>query len=66
MERNMGGADRAIRLIAGIAVVGAGVYFGSWWGLLGLVLIGTAIFAVCPGYMPLGISTCGKGKEKQA
>lgn len=65
MAKNMGGADRIIR-----AVVGAGlIYYAmsnlpgadSWMvpaGLVGFILILTAIFARCPAYMPFGISTC--------
>jgi hypothetical protein len=65
MQANMGTADRVVRLIAGVAVIGAGIYFGSWWGAIGLVLIATALMKFCPAYMPFGIRTCG-GKEKDA
>jgi len=58
MKQNVGGADRIIRIIAGLAVIGAGVYFGSWWGALGLVLVGTAAIGWCPPYALLGINTC--------
>ena len=65
MAKNMGGTDRIIR-----AVVGAGlIYYAmsnlpgadSWMvpaGVVGFILILTAIFARCPAYMPFGISTC--------
>jgi hypothetical protein len=59
MEANMGTADRVVRLVAGIAVIGAGVYFGSWWGAIGLVLIATSAMRWCPAYLPFGISTRG-------
>lgn len=65
MQANMGTADRVIRLVAGLVVVGAGIYFGSWWGAVGLVLIATALMRWCPAYLPFGISTRG-GKEKGA
>ncbi len=58
MKNNVGGIDRGIRLVAGLAVVGAGVYFQSWWGAIGLVLIATALMKWCPPYALLGINTC--------
>ena len=60
MKENIGDADKALRLIAGIAALGAGFYFQSWWGALGLVLLGTAAIGWCPPYALLGINTCSK------
>ncbi len=61
-EKNVGGADRVIRLVLGIIIIAAGIYFKSWWGLVGLIPLGTAVFSRCGLYYPLGISTC-KMKE---
>ena len=61
MKLNMGGADRVIRGVVGIAVIGVGFYFKSWWGAIGLIPLGTAIIGWCPAYVPFGISTCRKG-----
>ncbi len=66
MEHNVGTADRAVRIIAGLAVIGAGVYYQSWWGAIGLVLLVTGIMRVCPAYMPLKMSTCGRKPEEKA
>jgi hypothetical protein len=57
MKCNVGGADRAVRIVAGIAILGAGYYFKSWWGAVGVVPILTGSLRWCPAYMPLGIST---------
>ena len=54
----MGKADRIIRGIAGIGIIGAGVYFQNWWGAIGVVPLGTAIIGLCPAYLPFGISSC--------
>lgn len=59
MKTNVGGIDRIIRLIAGVAIAGAGVYFESLWGLVALIPLGTAAIKVCPLYIPLGLSTKG-------
>jgi len=53
----MGNTDRIIRGILGVGIVGAGVYFSSWFGLIGIIPIGTAIFKFCPLYVPFKIST---------
>ena len=57
MKNNLGYLDTAVRLLAGIDVLGAGFYFQSWWGALGLVLLGTAAIGWCPPYALLGINT---------
>lgn len=67
MTKNMGGADRTIRIL--VAVVLAVLYFtGHLTGTLGIVLLVLAIVFVltsfiswCPAYLPFGISTRGKG-----
>jgi len=66
MEHNVGSADRAVRIIAGLAIIGAGFYYQSWWGALGLVLVVTGIMRFCPGYMPFKMSTCGRNPEGKA
>jgi len=66
MKANIGSVDRAIRIVVGLALLGAGYYFKSWWGLVGLGPILTAIFRFCPAYVPLGMSTCKTGTEPPA
>jgi hypothetical protein len=70
MERNMGSADRIIRLI--IAALVVVLYFtGILKGTLGVVLLalaaimaGTSIIRFCPLYALFGISTCQTKKVK--
>jgi hypothetical protein len=65
MKKNVGTVDQIVRFIIGAVIIAAGYYYGSWWGLLGLLVIATATFSFCPAYVPFGISTCkGKGKKK--
>lgn len=64
MKKNMGSADRIIRLI--VAVIIAVLYFtGKISGTLGIVLgviavafVLTSAIGWCPLYVPLGIRTC--------
>ena len=66
MKKNMGSADRIIRLV--LAGLMAGLYLGHViTGTLGLILLAlTAIFVLtslvsfCPIYLPFGINTCKK------
>jgi hypothetical protein len=63
MTRNVGGVDRMLRLVAGLVLLALGA-FGplGWWGLVGLVPLGTALVGFCPLYPLLGLSTCPAGK----
>jgi Protein of unknown function (DUF2892) len=63
MKTNIGGVDRAVRIVVGLALLSLLVLLeGSarWWGLIGIVLIGTGIIGWCPAYLPFGINTCKK------
>lgn len=60
MKINVGIIDRWLRIILGLIISIAGVYFDSWWGLIGLVPLATGIFQFCPLYFPLNISTFKK------
>jgi hypothetical protein len=58
MQKNVGGADKTIRIVLGLAIIAAGVYFQSWWGAIGIVPLTTALLGWCPPYSLLGINTC--------
>jgi len=60
MKCNIGRTDKIIRLLVGLGIVAAGLVTGSWWGLIGLIPLATAIFGRCGLYYPLGISTIEK------
>jgi hypothetical protein len=60
MKCNVGGVDRVVRIILGLAVIGLGVFYQSWWGAIGLIPLATAALGWCPLYVPMGISSCPK------
>jgi len=60
MKKNIGITDRWIRVVLGIVALAAGIYFKSWWGAIGLILLATALIRTCPLYLPFGISTQAK------
>lgn len=59
MQRNVGGVDKVIRIVAGLAIIGAGLYYKSWWGAIGVLPLATGLLGWCPPYCLLGINTCG-------
>lgn len=63
MKKNMGKADKTIRMILGIVIIALGIYFKSWWGVIGLVPLLTSFVSFCPLYAPFGISSITKSKE---
>jgi hypothetical protein len=58
VKTNVGPADRFIRVLAGVGIIAAGIYLGSWWGALGAVPLLTGLIGWCPPYALFGISTC--------
>ena len=63
MERNVGGADRAIRIVVGLGLLSLLFLLPGgmrWLGLIGLVPLLTAALGFCPLYLPFGIRTCAK------
>ena len=63
MKCNVGGADRMIRIIAGVVIILLGFYFQSWWGAVGVIPILTGTLRWCPAYIPFGFSTCEADKK---
>jgi hypothetical protein len=67
MKPNVGGIDRTVRIVAGVAILS--LFFilegnARWWGLVGLVPIFTGLTRWCPAYLPFGISTCPAEDKK--
>ncbi|VVB88067.1 Uncharacterised protein [uncultured archaeon] len=68
MEKNCGTIDRVVRIVVGIVllyVAATGMVQGIVMyiaGLLGLIMLATAILAYCPLYVPLKINTAAKPK----
>ncbi|MFV0382939.1 DUF2892 domain-containing protein [Paracoccus sp. (in: a-proteobacteria)] len=62
MTRNVGGIDRILRIVVGLALL-VGFLLDStasyrWLYLLGIVPLLTGLFQTCPAYSILGVSTC--------
>ena len=60
MKTNVGGIDRIVRGVAGIALIAWALGGGPVWAWIGVVPLATAALGWCPLYAPFGISTCAK------
>ncbi|HWS73577.1 MAG TPA: DUF2892 domain-containing protein [Quisquiliibacterium sp.] len=65
MKVNVGGMDRVLRIVVGLALILMAVtgVIGNW-GWIGLVPLATGIFRVCPAYGLLGMNTCPMQDKK--
>ncbi|REG87062.1 YgaP family membrane protein [Algoriphagus antarcticus] len=69
MKKNMGSADKIIRLLLAVGV--AVLYFTGTisgtlaivLGVLAVVFVATSFMSFCPLYLPFGISTCKKASS---
>lgn len=59
MKANVGGVDRVLRIVVGVALlVAAGTGAIGPWGWIGIVPLATGLFNFCPLYSLLGVNTC--------
>ncbi|HNV87553.1 MAG TPA: DUF2892 domain-containing protein [Methylotenera sp.] len=59
MKANVGGIDRVIRIVVGLALIAwALIGGGPMWAWIGVVPLATALINFCPAYALLGMSTC--------
>jgi hypothetical protein len=58
MKANVGGIDRILRIVLGLALLVAGLVLHRWWGLIGLLPLLTGFVRFCPAYLPFGLSSC--------
>lgn len=65
MQTNVGGVDRILRIVAGVALVLLALNgtIGDW-GYIGVVAVLTGVFRFCPAYLPfrLKTGTCASDK----
>lgn len=58
MKLNVGGIDRILRIVVGLALVTWAIMGGPVWAWIGVVPLGTGLFGFCPLYPILGMNTC--------
>ena len=65
MKKNVGSVDKVVRVIVGVAIILLGIIYQSWWGLVGIVPLFTALSGTCLLYIPFGISTQKKNSDSK-
>lgn len=58
MKTNVGGIDRILRIVVGLALVGWALTGGPLWAWIGVVPLATGAIGFCPVYPLLGMNTC--------
>ena len=59
MKFNVGGLDRILRIVLGLALIAlAATGTVGWWGWLGVVPLLTGVVRFCPLYPLVGMNTC--------
>lgn len=58
MKANVGGADKVVRIVVGLALIAWAATGGPVWAWIGVVPLLTGLFNFCPLYALLGMSTC--------
>jgi hypothetical protein len=58
MKANVGGIDRVIRIVAGLALIAWALLGGPVWAWIGVVALATGLMNFCPAWSLLGINTC--------
>jgi uncharacterized membrane protein YfcA len=63
MTKNVGGIDRTLRILIGLALIGgAATNTIGMWGYLGVVPLLTGLIGWCPPYAIFGFNTCSLKK----
>ena len=59
MKANVGGIDRVLRILVGLALIAwAGFAGGPVWAWIGVLPLATGLMGFCGAYSIFGISTC--------
>lgn len=62
MKLNVGGIDRILRIVVGLALIIWALMGGPVWAWIGVVPLATGLFRFCPLYTVLGMNTCPMDK----
>ncbi len=64
MKQNVGGIDRILRIVVGLALI-AWVLIGGGpvWAWIGVVPLATGLMGFCALYPLIGLNTCPAKKE---
>jgi len=63
VKKNVGSIDKTVRIVLGVVIIAAGLYFQNWFGVIGIIPLATAFMGSCPLYSVMGVSTCPNEKK---
>jgi hypothetical protein len=63
MKANVGGIDRILRIVVGLALIAWALMGGPVWAWIGVVPLATAAIGFCPLYPLIGMNTCPANKK---
>jgi len=58
MKLNVGGIDRILRILIGLALSGWAAAGGPVWAWIGVLPLATGVIGWCPPYALFGFNTC--------
>jgi hypothetical protein len=60
MTANVGGIDRVLRIVAGLALIALALtqVVGMWGYIVGGIVLATGVFRFCGAYTLFGVNTC--------
>ena len=60
MTANVGGIDRVLRIVAGLALIALALtqVVGMWGYIVGGIVLATGMFRFCGAYTLFGLNTC--------
>lgn len=65
VKKNVGNTDAVLRVILGMIILFAGLWYNSLWGFVGIVFIASGALSFCPIYRIFGIQTCSPNLERE-
>ncbi|APR04875.1 DUF2892 domain-containing protein [Thauera chlorobenzoica] len=63
MKTNVGGIDKIVRIVIGIALIAWALFGGPVWAWIGVLPLATGLMGWCPAYGLFGMSTCPLQKK---
>ena len=63
MKTNVGGIDKIIRILAGVALIAWALMGGPVWAWIGVVPLATGLLGWCSVYMLFGMNSCPFSKK---
>lgn len=58
LQMNVGGTERALRVVVGVLMLSLAIVAGHTWMYIGVIPLMTGVMGFCPAYKMFGINTC--------